>query len=320
MVKILANDGIHATGQKLLEEAGFEVVTNKVEQNELEEQLPNYDVIIVRSATKVRQALIDACPHLKVIARGGVGLDNIDVDYARSKGIVVANTPAASSRSVAELAFGHILSLCRFLHQSNRTMPQNGASSFKTLKKAYAGGQEISQRTLGVLGFGRIGQETAKIGLALGMKVLPVDPYVSKADLDLTIADQTLNLSLSTVSLDAMLSQSDVISVHVPFSGDRPLLGAEEIAKMKQGVILVNTARGGIIGEEPLLEGLESGKIRAAALDVFNNEPTPDPRILQHPNISLSPHIGAATGEAQENIGIELAEQIIEYFRNNPKS
>lgn len=317
MVKILANDGIHPAGQQMLEAAGFTVITEKVEQDQLESELPAFDAIIVRSATKVRKALIDACPNLKVIARGGVGLDNIDVDYAKSKGILVANTPAASSRSVAELAFGHMLSLSRYLHQSNRSMPKKGRTDFKSLKKGFGGGTELNGKTLGILGFGRIGQETAKMALGLGMNVLPVDPFVEYANLIMPINGQDFATQLVTVSLEYMLGESDYISVHVPFSGDKPLIGAEEFQLMKDGVILVNTARGGIIAEDEILKGLESGKVRAAALDVFNDEPTPDERLLMHPSISLSPHIGAATGEAQENIGRELADQIISYFTSN---
>jgi D-3-phosphoglycerate dehydrogenase len=259
---------------------------------------------------------------LKIIARGGVGLDNIDVDYATSKGMLVVNTPAASSVSVAELAFGHFFSLSRFLHRSNREMPLKGATEFKSLKKAYASGIELRGKTLGILGFGRIGQETARIGLALGMKILPVDLYVedAKIKIDLYSSDETsLTVHLKTVGIDTMLAESDYISVHVPFSGNKPLIGAEEIQKMKTGVILANTARGGIIGEEALLQGLDSGKIRAAALDVFSSEPTPDTRLLSHPRMSVSPHIGAATEEAQANIGRELADQIIDYFEKNPK-
>lgn len=317
MIKILANDGIHAAGKRLLEEAGFQVVTEKVDQDVLVTELPKYEVVIVRSATKIRKALIDVCPNLKVIARGGVGLDNVDVDYARSKGILVANTPAASSRSVAELTFGHILSLSRFIHTSNREMPKSGGSAFKALKKAFAGGQELGNRTLGILGFGRIGQETAKIGLAMGMTIKPVDPYVKSAEISLNLQDKQVGISIDTVSMDEMLAESDVITVHVPFTGDKPLIGSAEIAKMKDGVILVNAARGGIIGEEELLQGLDAGKIRGVALDVFKNEPTPDARLLGHPNISLTPHIGAATHEAQANIGRELADQIIAYYEDS---
>lgn len=317
MINILANDGIHATGKLLLEDAGYKVNTQKVEQSDLPTELPKYEVIIVRSATKVRKELIDVCPNLKVIARGGVGLDNIDVEYARSKGIEVYNTPAASSRSVAELALGHMLSLSRDLHLSNREMPRRGGTEFKVLKKNYGGGVELKGKTMGILGFGRIGQETARLALAMGMKVLPVDLYVEQATIDIELFEMdqaSISVKLKTVGLDAMLSRSDYITVHVPFSGSRPLLGKEEMAKMKEGVILVNTARGGIIGEDALLEALESGRVKAAALDVFNNEPSPNQALLNHPRISVSPHIGAATGEAQENIGKELADQIIEFF------
>ena len=317
MIKILVNDGIDADGQLLLEDAGFEVVTTKVEQAQLSEALPAYDAILVRSATKIRKDLIDACPNLKLIGRGGVGLDNIDVEYAQSKGVKVINTPAASSRSVSELAFGHMLSLARFLHQSNREMAVRGTTEFKKLKSSYGAGMELKGKTLGVLGFGRIGQETARIGLAMGMKVLPADLYVDEADITIQLfeIDQaSVSVKLETVSLDTLLENSDFISVHVPFSGDKALLGEEEISKMKKGVVLVNTARGGIIDEDALLTALDEGKVRAAALDVFNNEPTPNQALLTHPNISVSPHIGAATTEAQSNIGKELADQIIAFF------
>lgn len=317
MIRILANDGISADGKLLLEDAGYEVVTDKIPQDELPEKLPAFDVVIVRSATKIRKELIDKCPNLKVIARGGVGMDNIDVEYARSKGILVANTPAASSRSVAELAFAHILSLSRFVHLANREMPVKGSTEFKALKKAYGGGMELKGKTLGILGFGRIGQETARVALAMGMKVLPVDLYVSDATIEIELFEMdqaSLSVKISTVDIETMLANSDVITAHVPFSGDKALLGAEEIAKMKDGIIIVNTARGGIVDEEALLAALDSGKVRGAALDVFNNEPTPNTSLLNHPKISVSPHIGAATGEAQANIGLELADQIIAHF------
>lgn len=317
MIKILANDGIEADGQLLLEDAGFEVSTEKVAQADLPNELPAYDVVIVRSATKIRKELIDVCPNLKIIARGGVGLDNIDVEYAKSKGIKVINTPAASSRSVAELAFGHMLSLARFLHLSNREMPQKGGSEFKGLKSKYGGGIELKGKTLGIVGFGRIGQEAARIALGMGMKVMPVDLYVDEAtiSIDLFEIDQaSLSVKLNTVAMDKMLADSDFITVHVPSIGDKALLGPTEINKMKDGVILVNTARGGIIDEEALLQALDSGKVAGAALDVFNNEPTPNPALLNHSKISLSPHIGAATNEAQSNIGKELADQIIAHL------
>lgn len=319
MIKILANDGIEADGKLLLEDAGFEVDTEKIAQADLAKELPAYDVVIVRSATKIRQELIDVCPNLKIIARGGVGLDNIDVEYAKSKGIKVINTPAASSRSVAELTFGHLLSLSRFLHLSNREMPVRGLTDFKNLKKDYGGGIELKGKTIGIIGFGRIGQETARIALGLGMKVLPVDLYVDQANIRIElyeIEQASLSVNISTVPMEKMIAESDVITVHVPAIGDRALLGAAEISKMKDGVMLINTARGGIIDEEALLNAVNSGKVAGAALDVFNNEPTPNAALLNHPRISVSPHIGAATNEAQSNIGKELADQIIAHFHN----
>jgi len=316
MVKILINDGIHPDGQLLLEEAGYQVETNKIAQEDLEAQLPNYDAICVRSATKVRTALIDKCPNLKAICRGGVGLDNIDVKYAREKGIQVINTPAASSKSVAELAFGHMFNLSRFLHQSNRDMPAKGNSEFKKLKKGYSKGQELRGKKLGIIGFGRIGQETAKIGLGLGMTVLPVDLMLDDATIQLSFQGSkeiTVSIKVDTVEMDEMLAKADYISLHVPSLG-KALLGKAEMEKMKDGVILVNTARGGTIDEDALLAALESGKVGGAGLDVFENEPTPRADLLNHPRISVSPHIGASTQEAQRNIGLELAEKLINLF------
>lgn len=315
MVKILANDGIHPDGKLLLEEAGYEVHTEKYSAEELPKVLPKYDVLIVRSATKVTRELIDACPNLKVIARGGVGLDNIDVEYARSKGIAVFNTPRASSRSVAELAFGHILCLARFLHRSNVEMRQPGAD-FNKLKKAYSNGLQLYGKTLGVVGFGRIGQEAAKIGIAFGMKVIAADLVVSEAELDINVfksQDVALSVRLDTTSWDEVLRKSDIITLHVP-GGTEPLIGAEEFEKMKDGVIVINTARGGTIDEDALLQALNSGKVAGAGLDVFVGEPHPRPELINHPRVSVSPHIGGSTQEAQSAIGMELAEQIMDFF------
>lgn len=313
MARILINDGIHATGLKMLQDAGHEVDTQNIPQADLNDKLPNYAAICVRSATKVRTDLIDKCPDLKVIGRGGVGLDNIDVEHAKSKGIKVCNTPAASSRSVAELAFGHLLSLSRFLYQSNRAMPQKGNAEFKALKKSYAKGMELEGKTMGIIGFGRIGQEAAKIALGLQMKVLAVDPYIKEANIDISIHDQTVNVNLKTVSMDEMLSQADAITLHIPFTGS-PALGAAEFSKMKDGVMIANAARGGTIDEDALLTALNSGKVAAAGLDVFENEPTPREDLINHAHVSCTPHIGASTLEAQEKIGIELAEQLIEHL------
>lgn len=316
MIKILANDGIHELGKTLLEQAGYSVDLTKISQEELPAKLNEYDVICVRSATKVRQELIDACPNLKIIARGGVGLDNIDVDYAKSKGVEVYNTPSASSRSVAELAFSHLFSLARFVYKSNRNMPSDGDSEFKTLKKSFSKGFELKGKKLGIIGFGRIGQETAKMALGLGMEVLAVDPFMESTELSLSIAGQDIKIPVATVSMDDMLAQADMISLHIPFTG-KAVLGTEEFNKMKEGMVIANCARGGTIDEDALLAALDSGKVAAAGLDVFENEPTPRKDLLAHPSVSLTPHIGASTQEAQENIGRELADQIIGYFNRS---
>lgn len=308
---ILANDGIDTVGKQLLEKAGFTVITEKTAQENLINDLNSKGItaLTVRSATKVRKDIIDACPNLKVIARGGVGMDNIDVEYAKSKGINVINTPAASSNSVAELVFAHLFNAVRFLYDSNRKMPVEGNTKFEDLKKQYAKGTELRGKTIGIVGFGRIGQYVGKIALGCGMKVLAFDPFVKEAVLDLEIHGlQNSKVTIKTVTMDELLAQSDFISMHVP--GGKVITEAE-IAKMKTGVVLVNAARGGVIDETALINGLNSGKIAHAGLDVFDNEPKPSDAILKHPKISLTPHIGAATNEAQERIGVELAEKII---------
>jgi len=310
MAKILINDGIHPAGLKKLQEAGFDVDNIKIPQDELLAKLPEYNAICVRSATKVRQDLIEACPQLKVIGRGGVGLDNIDVDFAKTKNIAVCNTPAASSRSVAELAFAHLFSISRFLYKSNRHMPSDGVAEFKALKKSYSKGFELKGKTLGIIGMGRIGQEAAKMALGLGMKVLAVDPFVENVNLDLSINDQSISIPLKTVDMDDMLKAADIITLHIPFTG-APVLSTTEFSKMKDGVILINAARGGTVDEDALMEALNSEKVAAAGIDVFINEPTPREDLLKHPNVSCTPHIGASTNEAQENIGIELADKLI---------
>lgn len=315
MIKILANDGIDPIGKKLLEEAGFVVDTETVAQDKLIEALQNYDAITVRSATKVRKEVIDACPNLKLIGRGGVGMDNIDVEYAREKGLAVVNTPAASSLSVAELVFAHLFTGVRFLQDSNRKMPAEGATAFNKLKKDYAKGIELRGKTLGIIGFGRIGRETATVALGLGMNVLAYDlfPFDGKLTLKFT-GDLSLDIPVKTVSLDEVIKNSDFITLHTPFA-DQPILGAAEFDSMKAGVGIVNCSRGGTIDEEALINALDSGKVSFAGLDVFDNEPTPLEALLKHPKISLTPHIGAATNEAQERIGEELASLIIAHFK-----
>ena len=310
MVKILVNDGIEADGKLMLEKAGYQVDTTFIPQADLPKALPNYDAIVVRSATQVRKELIDLCPNLKIIARGGVGVDNIDVDYARSKGIEIITTPAASSQSVAELAMGHIFSLSRFLHRSNREM---ATGDFKKMKSAYAEGIQLRGKTIGIVGFGRIGQEVARMALAMGMKVLPFDPYINEIDLTINITDVQVILKLKTVSMDELLENSDFVTVHTP-SVSKPVISTEEITKMKKGTFVINCARGGVIDEDALLLGLESGQIGGAGLDTFKGEPNPRPELLNHPKVSVSPHIGASTLEAQANIGLELGQKIIAYF------
>lgn len=314
MIKILANDGIDPIGKKMLQDAGFFVDTNNIPQEELPVKLQDYDAITVRSATKVRKALIDACPNLKLIGRGGVGIDNIDVDYAKEKGIGVYNTPASSSLSVAELVFAHLFTGIRFLQDSNRKMPVEGATKFNDLKKAYAKGIELRGRTLGIVGFGRIGREVAKIAIGIGMDVIAYDLYPFNPEVDIVLGGGiAVKASVKTATLDEIIANADFISLHTPFVG-KALFGAEELDKMKKSVGLVNCSRGGLIDELALVAALDSGKVAFAALDVFDNEPTPREEILKHPKISLTPHIGAATGEAQERIGVELASLIIAHF------
>ncbi|MBC7745349.1 MAG: D-2-hydroxyacid dehydrogenase [Flavobacterium sp.] len=315
MIRILANDGIDPIGKKLLEEAGFNVETNHIPQADLAEALKNFEAITVRSATKVRQDLIDACPNLKLIGRGGVGMDNIDVDYARSKGLAVVNTPAASSLSVGELVFSHLFTGVRFVYDSNRKMPSEGATRFNDLKKAYANGIELRGKKIGIIGFGRIGRETAKIALGLGMEVLAFDLFEVPSKLEIQLAgDVSVTCPVKAVKLEQLIKESDFISIHTPFS-EKPILGKEEFKMMKNGVGIVNCSRGGTLDEEELILALDSGKVGFAGLDVFDNEPTPRTEILNHPKISLTPHIGASTNEAQERIGTELANLIIDFFK-----
>ena len=313
MKKILANDGISQSGIDVLTAAGYEVITTNVAQ----EQLISYinenkiAVLLVRSATTARKDLIESCPDLKVIGRGGVGMDNIDVAYAREKGLSVINTPAASSSSVAELVFAHLFGGVRFLYDSNRNMPLEGESNFKGLKKAYAKGIELRGKTIGIIGFGRIGQEVAKIALGVGMKVIAADKYMDAAELSVELFDgSSLSIKIETIPVADVLEQSDYISLHVPAQKDY-VIGKKEFGKMKSGAAIINAARGGVIDEVALVEALDNNKLAFACLDTFENEPKPEIKLLMHPKISLTPHIGAATLEAQDRIGVELGEQII---------
>lgn len=312
-MKILANDGLNQSGVDALQQNGFEVITNKVPQENLISYINEKQVavLLVRSATQVTKEVIDSCPSIKIIGRGGVGMDNIEVEYAKSKGISVINTPAASSGSVAELVFSHLFSGVRFLQDSNRKMPVSGNTEFAKLKKNYEKGIELRGKTIGIVGIGRIGQEVAKIAFGLGMNVKAADAFIENVEIILDFPNnQSVSIPVKTEPLENVLNESDFVTLHVPAQKNGALLGKEEFAKMKDGVAVVNCARGGVIDEEALIEALDSGKVSFAGLDVFVNEPTPSEKVLSHPKISLTPHIGAATQEAQDRIGTELAAQI----------
>ena len=316
-MKVLANDGISKSGIDALQKGGFEVITTKVAQEQVADFVNknHISVILVRSATKVRKDIIDSCPSLKIIGRGGVGMDNIDVDYARSKGIHVINTPASSSESVAELVFAHLFSGARFLHDSNRNMPLEGDTNFEGLKKAYANGIELRGKTIGIIGFGRIGKAVAKIALGLGMRVIASDRTVGSAEIKVKFYNgQFINVDIATEPIEDIYRHADFLSLHVP-SQDGYFIDAEQFASMKDGVGIINCSRGGVINEVALINALEGGKVLFAGLDVFEDEPKPSIQILMHPQISVTPHIGAATLEAQDRIGIELAEQIISLLK-----
>ena len=317
-MKILANDGISNNGKIKLQSNGFSVISSKVEQEKLIEFINAnaIEVLLVRSATQVRKELIDRCINLKIIGRGGVGMDNIDVKYAINKGVHVINTPSASSISVAELVFAHFFNLARYLHNSNRSMPLEGEKKFKIFKKTYSKGTELNKKTLGIIGFGRIGREVAKIGIGLGMNVIFHDKYINESVISLNFFDdQKVNFKINSSSFNKVLKNSDFISFHIPKINDEALIGKKEFKIMKDGVCIVNTARGGIINEKELISELEHEKVRSVGLDVFEHEPQPSVKILMNEKISLSPHIGGSTIESQNRIGLELAEQIINIYK-----
>jgi D-3-phosphoglycerate dehydrogenase len=311
-MKILANDGISQTGIDALKKDGFDITTINVSQEQLIDYINDNQIeaLLVRSATTARKELMDSCPGLKLIGRGGVGMDNIDVEYAKSKGIHVINTPAASSASVAELVFAHLYGGVRFLYNSNRNMPLEGETNFKGLKKAFAKGTELRGKTLGIIGFGRIGQEVAKIGLGIGMNIIASDKFIDQVDLKITLSTgDSVDVKIKTQDFDDLIENSDFISLHVPAQKSY-VINAEVLSKMKKGVGIINAARGGVIDEVALIDSLDSGHLSFAALDTFENEPNPEIKLLMHDKISLTPHIGAATLEAQDRIGEELASQI----------
>ncbi len=310
-MNILANDGISPNGLAALQAAGHTIHTDFIEADALEAFINGHgiDGLLVRSATTVRQPLIDACPTLKFIGRGGVGMDNIDVEYARSKGITVFNTPASSSQSVAELVMGHLFALSRFLNESFAAMPTRGASDFKALKKAYGKGVELRGKRLAIVGMGRIGQSLATYALGAGMDVVGVDRESGTCPVTWEIGGTAVTVDVPLVSMEEALATADAISLHIPAqAGGGSVIGAEQFASMKDGVVLVNAARGGVVDEDALLAALDSGKVRAAGLDVFVGEPAPRADVLAHPRVAATPHIGAATVEAQGRIGLEIAE------------
>ena len=310
---VLANDGISEKGIQLLKEADITVLDARVSAEHLSNFINenNVDVLLVRSATQVRKNLIDECPNLKIIGRGGVGMDNIDVDYAIDKGIYIINSPKASCKSVAELVFAHFFSLARFLHESNRLMPLEGETKFNTLKKSFNNATELSGKTLGVIGMGNIGLEVIKIGISLGMSIVAYNRTPKTENVKISFFDgQSLHFEIKSVNLDEVLKKSDFISINIS-NAEKYFIDNEQIAMMKEGVFIANTARGGVLNEVALIDAIERGKVAGAALDVFENEPNPEIKILMNPALSLSPHIGGNTLEAQNRIAEELAEQII---------
>ena len=315
-MKILANDGISSVGKEQLENAGFTVITDKVAQENLASAVneQGIEMILVRSATTVRKEVIDQCPNLKLIGRGGVGMDNIDVAYAREKGITVINTPASSSQSVAELVMGHLFSLSRFLHDSFKNME---SGDFSTLKKNYAKGVELRGKTLGIIGFGRIGQSLASYALGAGMDVIAIDQYSTPVNVSVPLGlNNKIDIEITPITdLKSVLGNLDYISIHVPKQADgSAVIRSAEFTLMKKGVRIVNAARGGVIDEIDLIEALNNGTVAGIALDVYENEPNPKKELLSHPKIACTPHIGAATNEAQDRIGEELAQLIIAQF------
>lgn len=316
-MKVLANDGISVNAVNILNKSGFDVYLDKIEQDNLIDfiNLNKISVLLVRSATQVRKNIIDNCQSIKIIGRGGVGMDNIDVEYAKTKDILVINTPAASSNSVAELVFAHLFSGSRFLFDSNRNMPLEGEKNFKALKKNYSKGIELKNKNLGIIGLGRIGREVARIGFGLGMNILAFDKFTTEKRIEVKFNEQNAyTFEINLISFDEILKKSDFITLHVP-AQKTFLIGKKEFEKMKKGSSIINASRGGIIDEEELIRNLDNGKIKFAGLDTFVNEPTPSASILLHPKISLTPHIGAATFEAQERIGEELANQICDFYK-----
>jgi len=292
MKKILVADALNPEAFEELQAISDLEVTLKtgMDEQELIRTIPDYNAVVVRSATKVTKNAIDAASNLELIVRAGIGLDNIDLQAARDKGIQVANTPSATTYTVSEMAFGLMLSAVRNLGQANLSMKEHKWEK-KLLK-----GSELFEKTLGIIGSGRIGLDVAKKALAFGMKIIAFDVVDIQTDLD-----------VEHVSLDDLLTRADIISLHLPLSDStRHMISSDEFAKMKEGVIIVNASRGGVVDETALLNSLESGKVRAAAIDVYEKEPPVDFSLIDHPKVMASPHIGAAANEGQKRAGFEV--------------
>lgn len=317
-MRILANDGIDQSAKVALEAKGFSIDTNNIPQAELPGRINDYDVLLVRSATKVTREIFDAAPNLKLVGRAGVGLDNIDTVYAKEKGVAVVNTPAASSTSVAELVFAHMFSVCRMLQYTNREMPANGVADFNALKKTASAGVELKGKTLGLIGFGRIGREAARMAFGLGMNVIAFDPMITEAEVEITFHKDSglpsIKKMITTISKEEVLKNADFVSLHIP-GGQGYVIAEAELNMMKKGAGLINCARGGVVSETDLVNALNNGQLAYAGVDVFEKEPPVYDGILKLKNVSLTPHIGASTAEAQKRIGDEMAEQIISFFK-----
>ncbi|MCJ7582565.1 MAG: 3-phosphoglycerate dehydrogenase [Candidatus Aminicenantes bacterium] len=298
MKKILVADALNPEAFEELQAISDLEVTLKtgMDEQELIRTIPDYHAVVVRSATKVKKSAIDAASNLELIVRAGIGLDNVDLDAAKNKGIKVANTPSATTYTVSEMAFGLMLSAVRNLGKANLSIKEHKWEK-KLLK-----GSELFEKTLGIIGSGRIGLDVAKKALAFGMKVIVFD-----------LVDVQTDLDVKQVSMDDLLAQADLISLHLPLTeSTRHLISSNEFGKMKDGVIIVNASRGGIVDEEALLNSLESGKVRAAAIDVFEKEPPEDFSLIDHPNVMATPHIGAAADEGQKRAGFEVVRIIRE--------
>ena len=319
-MKVLANDGISQNSKKELIDLNFKIFDTKIDQSELIKYINrnHIEIILVRSATIINSEILNNCKSIKLIGRAGVGLDNIDLISAKKNNVRVFNTPNASSISVAELVISHLLSANRNLHITNRSMPLNGETKFKEIKSHSSECKEVMFKTLGIIGLGRIGQEVAKRAFSLGMNVIAFDKKIEKIKIHLDhIKNQNIFFDLKTSSLNDVLKESDFITLHIPKINDKPFIGRDEFDTMKKGFVIINTSRGGLIDESELIKFLNNKKVSFAALDVYENEPVPNIQLLMHDKISLSPHIGGSTVEAQERIGDEIVKEIKSFYKFN---